>query len=72
MVVTIVILSLLVVLLLWALCRKSFQNSGDDRKILENRLALQECAAKDYDNGLISKDVYRHLTFFFHPDFKNI
>lgn len=70
MILIIIFLSVIIILLLYVNYKK--RTNIDDNMILRNRFELFNMAKQDWENGLISRNFFRLLVHFFHPDFKNI
>ena len=69
MITVIVLLSLIT---LFSLCKLYTKRRNiDDSKVLANRLELMDFAVEDGQQGKIDKNLFRALSFVFHPDFKN-
>ena len=69
MIVIVVLLSLITCFSLWTLYTR--RKIIDDSKVLTNRSELMSFAIDDWKQGKIDKNLYRALSFVFHPDFKN-
>lgn len=69
MTIALIILSVFVVYLLFRLYKK--RDNNDTSIVLSNRLELRNLANNDWKQGKISKELFRILSFVFHPDFKN-
>lgn len=44
----------------------------DNSKVLSNRIELTNLAIDDWEHGKIDRELYRTLSYIFHPNFKNI
>lgn len=69
MTIALIILSVFVVYLLFRLYKN--RDNSDTSIVLSNRLELSNLANNDWKQGKISKELFRILSFVFHPDFKN-
>lgn len=69
MIAVIVLLSLITLFSLWKIVYK--RKTIDDSKVLANRLELMDFAVDDWQQGKIDKNIFRALSFVFHPNFKN-
>lgn len=70
MIALLILLSFITFFSLWKLYTK--RRTIDDSKVLANRLELMDLAVDDWQHGRIDKNLFRALSFVFHPDFKNL